>query len=201
MSKKDTYEEIWTTLSAVNVNDHTQKKGGLTYLSWAWAWGVMMEHYPHMKVEWLLEEGGRVPSGVSYHNGGTASVYCQVRIGKLARECWLPVMDYRNKAIANPDARAINDSKMRCLVKCFALFGLGHYIYAGEDLPAPPQDDEATQIANKLRDTGKDLKKAGIEVPPEIQEIANNAYQGKNIDNMQYAIRELEMLHTGGEDG
>jgi hypothetical protein len=45
-------------------------------------------------------------------------------------------MDYRHKAIANPDARSISDAKMRCMVKCFALFGLGHYIYSGEDLPA-----------------------------------------------------------------
>ena len=49
---------------------------------------------------------------------------------------WLPVMDNRNNSIANPSSRQVSDTKMRCLVKCFALYGLGHYIYAGEDIPS-----------------------------------------------------------------
>ena len=48
---------------------------------------------------------------------------------------WLPVMDYKNKAIVTPDTRAVSDTRMRCLTKCLAMYGLGHYIYAGEDLP------------------------------------------------------------------
>jgi len=53
----------------------------------------------------------------------------------LKRDMWLPVMDHKNKAVINPDACQINKTKMRCLTKCLAMFGLGHYIYAGEDLP------------------------------------------------------------------
>ena len=68
---------------------------------------------------------------------------------------WLPVMDYKNQAIANPTARQISDTKMRCLVKCISMFGLGHYIYAGEDLPnseasAPPVTHKAPTSKRKL---------------------------------------------------
>ena len=62
-------------------------------------------------------------------------MWCKVKIGELERLMWLPVMDYKNKAIVNPDTRAVSDTRMRCLTKCLAMYGLGHYIYAGEDLP------------------------------------------------------------------
>ena len=74
------------------------------------------------------------------------------------RHMWLPVMDHRNKAIVNPDKFAINSSKMRCLVKCFSMFGLGHYIYAGEDLPqavvnATVTEDQVISIKKLLDET------------------------------------------------
>ena len=77
------------------------------------------------------------------------------------RHMWLPVMDHRNKAIPNPDKFAINSSKMRCLVKCFAMFGLGHYIYAGEDLPqavvnATVSEDQVISIKKLLDETNVD---------------------------------------------
>jgi hypothetical protein len=52
---------------------------------------------------------------------------------------WLPVLDFKNKAIQSPNAFDINSARMRCLVKCLAMFGLGHYIYAGESAPSPQQ--------------------------------------------------------------
>jgi hypothetical protein len=77
---------------------------------------------------------------------------------------WLPVMDHRNKAIINPDKFAINSSKMRCLVKCFAMFGLGHYIYAGEDINpvvanAVITGDQAKELKAMLEETGTDVAK------------------------------------------
>ena len=121
------YKEVWDTLSAVDVSDHTQEKGGLTYLSWAWAWGVLMEHYPDAEFEFSEEK---------FFPDGSCQVECEVSIRGASRSIWLAVMDYRNNAIENPNARNISDTRMRCLVKCLAIWGLGHYIYAGEDVPS-----------------------------------------------------------------
>jgi hypothetical protein len=79
-------------------------------------------------------------------------VFCTVKIGDYSRRMWLPVMDYKNKAVVNPDAFALNSAMMRCLVKCLALYGLGHYIYAGEDLPtAVVQEQKLAKIEESIR--------------------------------------------------
>ena len=128
-----TFKTVWQSLSAINVSKHVEKKGGLSYLSWAWAWGVLMEHFPEAQYEF---------PAVEHHSDGTVTVHCVVSIGDLSRSMWLPVMDHRNAAIKNPDARKISDAKMRCLVKCLAMFGLGHYIYGGEELPLSEHTDD-----------------------------------------------------------
>lgn len=119
-------KEIWSTLSKVDVSNKTEKKGNLTYLSWAWAWGVMMEHYPQATYKF------KEPM---VFNDGSMMVFVKVSIDEVSREMWLPVLNYKNQAIQNPSAMDINTARMRCLTKCLAMFGLGHYIYAGEDLP------------------------------------------------------------------
>ena len=135
-----TYQDIWNTLVQVDVSKHVEKKNGLSYLSWAWAWGVLMEHYP--QAAYMFPEA-------ESHPDGTMTVVCVVSIGDCQRLMWLPVMDYKNNAIRNPDARKISDTRMRCLVKCLAMFGLGHAIYAGEDVVAvttPNAEDNAPLI-------------------------------------------------------
>ena len=136
-AKNPTAKEIWDTLSRINVNEHTEEKGGLTYLSWAWAWTMMMDHYPDLVVKWhgMTDENG-VTRDTTTYPGGTASVSCNITIGDVRRDMWLPVMDYKNKAIVDPDSRAISDAKQRCLTKCFGIFGLGCYLYTGSDLPS-----------------------------------------------------------------
>jgi len=125
-----THSEIWKTLSTVNVSQHVEKKGNLSYLSWAWAWGTLMEHYPQAEFE--------MDSQPSVEADGSVTVWCEVTIDDCVRKMWLPVMDNRNNAVSTPNAREISDARMRCLVKCLALFGLGFSLYAGEDLPAKP---------------------------------------------------------------
>jgi len=122
-----TASEVWNVLSAIDCTEHAQEKNGLTFLSWAWAWGILMSKYPQA-IHTTLDDT-REPDG-------TVTVWCEVRIDHLSHKMWLPVMDYRNQAIAHPNARAISDNRMRCMTKCLALFGLGHYIYAGEDIPS-----------------------------------------------------------------
>ncbi len=89
-----------------------------------------MDHYPNAIMDFPHNE---------VHEDGSVTVHCSIVIGTLARHMWLPVMNNKNQAIVRPNARDISDAKMRCLVKCMALFGLGMYVYAGEDLPQAEQ--------------------------------------------------------------
>ena len=115
-----------------NVNEHTEKKANLTYLSWAWAWAEALKADP--KATYRVEMFGDVPSCYMDING-TAMVFVTVTMFGKPMTCQLPVMDFRNKAILNPDAFAVNTAIMRCMTKALSLHGLGLYIYAGEDLP------------------------------------------------------------------
>ena len=119
-------------LLKINVNEHTEKKNGLTYLSWAWAWAEVLKVDPQAR--WVVEE---LEPGkpVCFLPDGSALVAVAVTIKGDKKSCVLPVMDHRNKAIKNPDAFAVNTAMMRCLAKAIAMHGLGLYIYAGEDLP------------------------------------------------------------------
>jgi hypothetical protein len=126
-------------LAAVNVNDHVEKKGSLSYLSWAWAVDQLLRRDP--AASWSY--------GQPEKYGDTMMVYCTVTAFGQPRTMQLPVMDHRNKAIANPDAFQVNTAMQRCLVKAIALHGLGLYIYAGEDLPdgaEKPEPDAVTRI-------------------------------------------------------
>jgi len=120
-------------LLKLNVNDHTEKKGNLTYLSWAWAWDLALkaDEQATYKVEMF---GDKCYMDIN----GTAMVFVTVTIFGKSMTCQLPVMDYKNKAITNPDAFAINTAIMRCMTKALSLHGLGLYIYSGEDLPEDP---------------------------------------------------------------
>ena len=169
-----THETVWKTLSSIDVNNKTEKKGNLTYLSWAWAWGELMKHYPQATytfTEWEYPTGqSYVTKDVLIYDDDTCSVECELRIGELVRKMWLPVMDYKNQAIVNPNARAISDTKMRCLVKCIAMFGLGWNIYAGEDLPRSDDPPVKKEIAPHKKEKRK-LTKAQQANLEEIREV------------------------------
>ena len=134
-------------LLKINVNGHTERKGNLTYLSWAWAWAEVLKIDPGAR--WTAHEWDNSP--VMYLRNGTAMVKVSVEIKGDIKTCVLPVMDNRNRAIVDPDAFAVNTAIMRCLAKAIAMHGLGLYIYAGEDLPeaekAEPNPEVLAQIA------------------------------------------------------
>ena len=113
-----------------DVNSHTEKKNNLTYLSWAWAWAEALKADPtaSYKVEMFADK-------CFMDINGTAMVFVTATMFGKPMTCQLPVMDYRNKAIPNPDAFQVNTAIMRCMTKALSLHGLGLYIYAGEDLP------------------------------------------------------------------
>lgn len=123
-------------LLKINVNDHTERKNGLTYLSWAWAWAEVLKLDP--AATWEAHEFNGLPCIVM--PDASAMVKVSVTIKGDRKTCLLPVMNHKNQAIKNPDAFAVNTALMRCLAKAIAMHGLGLYIYAGEDLPE--QDGE-----------------------------------------------------------
>ena len=138
-------------LLKLNVNEHTEKKGNLTYLSWAWAWAEALKADPAASFE-VKMFGDRCYTDIN----GTAMVWVTAVMFGKAMTCQLPVMDHRNKPITNPDAFAINTAIMRCMTKALSLHGLGLYIYAGEDLP-----EADTSLIDKIADAIRDLHGKG----------------------------------------
>lgn len=146
---------VWTTLSAIDVSKHIEKKGNLSYLSWAYAWGTLMTHYPNASYCYFEP---------NIDQNGTVEVEVELTVEDITRRMWLPVMDHRNKAIVNPTSRDVSDARMRCLVKCIALFGLGFSLYAGEDLPLafvdnPISEEQSSKLKGLLEKTDSDVKK------------------------------------------
>jgi hypothetical protein len=139
------------TLLKLNVNEHTEKKGNLTYLSWAWAWAEALKADPAATFE-VKMFGDRCYTDIN----GTAMVWVTAVMFGKAMTCQLPVMDHRNKPITNPDAFAVNTAIMRCMTKALSLHGLGLYIYAGEDLP-----EADTSLIDKITDAIRDLHSKG----------------------------------------
>lgn len=125
----------YSEIRKINVNDHIEKKNGLSYLSWAWAVDQLLMLDPQATWEY----------GEPKQFGETIMVFCTVTAFGKSMTAQLPVMDYRNKAIQNPDAFAVNTAMQRCLAKAIALHGLGLYIYAGEDLPDEDKVHAPTQ--------------------------------------------------------
>ena len=126
-------KSVFETLNAVNVNDRTEKKNGLTYLSWAWAWGEVKKLYP--AASYTVYENA---DGWNYFTDGrTCWVKTGVTIEGQEHIEYLPVMDNRNKSILATDVTSfdVNKAIQRSLTKAIARHGLGLYIYAGEDLP------------------------------------------------------------------
>ena len=152
-------QNYFLELNKINVNDKTEEKNGLTYLSWAWAWGEFKKIVPDAIYEikkFKNDMTGQVLPYIYDENLGYM-VFTSVTANDLTHEMWLPVMDGANKSmLSSPytyktkygektvEAATmfdINKTIMRCLTKNLAMFGLGLYIYAGEDLPESEKED------------------------------------------------------------
>ena len=130
----------YNELRKINVNEFTERKGNLTYLSWTYAVDILLQHDPMATWEW---------GDIVYFNE-SAMVSCSVTALGKTMKMQLPVMDNRNQAVKNPDARKVSDSQMRCLAKCIACFGIGLYIYAGSDLPSDAIDEEPVDLTKEV---------------------------------------------------
>ena len=133
-------------LLKINVNDHLEKKGNLSYLSWAWAWAEVLKIDP--AASWVAHEWADRPA--MFLPDGSAMVKVSVTVKGDTKLCVLPIMDNRNRAIQNPDAFAINTAIMRCLAKAIAMHGLGLYIYAGEDLPEAEKKEPNPEVLAQI---------------------------------------------------
>jgi hypothetical protein len=152
-----------------NVNEHTEKKMNLTYLSWAWAWAEALKADPEAayKIEMF---GDKCYMDIN----GTAMVFVTVTMFGKPMTCQLPVMDHRNKAILNPDAFAVNTAIMRCMTKALSLHGLGLYIYAGEDLPEKGDVPIITAKGGIGEDLPNDIKEFLMELASSCKELVDN---------------------------
>ena len=153
-------DNYFNDLYAVNVNGHTEKKNGLTYLSWAWAWGEIKKKHPD--ATYTVYENAE---GWNYHTDGrTCWVKTGVTVNGIEHIEYLPVMDYKNKSISTENVTSfdVNKAIQRSLTKACARHGLGLYIYAGEDLPE--------EEANEKQDASRNIK--NIAVKGVISELA-----------------------------
>jgi len=141
-------KSTFAVLNAINCNEHTEKKNGLTYLSWSWAWQIAKTNFPD--ASYTIYENAQ---GWNYHTDGrTAWVKTGVTIAGQEHIEYLPIMDTRNRSIPVESVTSfdVNKAIQRSLTKALARHGLGLYIYAGEDLP-DAADDEARAEVKKAR--------------------------------------------------
>lgn len=166
---------VFEDLNSVNVNSYTEEREGLTYLSWANAWAEVKKRYPSATYRIKTFE-----NGLPYVYDELTGYMCftEVTIDEITHEMWLPVMDSKNKAMKSIpyeyETRSgkktvqaatmfdINKTIMRCLTKNLAMFGLGLYIFSGEDLPEKEKEEQKAAAVKEISDELKALyDKAG----------------------------------------
>ena len=169
-------KSIFETLNSIDVGDKIEKKNGLSYLSWAYAWTEVKKLYPNANYK-IYERDTQFGPINYFTDGKTCWVKTGVIIGDLEHIEELPVMDYRNKSILlnNVTSFDVNKTIQRSLTKALARHGLGLYIYAGEDLP-------------------KELKEENKKEQPKQQPQQQDFEQANlmaNIDNCLKKLKEL----------
>ncbi len=172
MEKKTEKLTTWDILSAVNVNEYTEERDGLTYLAWSWAWGLLKERFPD--ATYSIREWDGKPYMFDPSLGYL--VETSVTVNGETLSMWLPVMDNKNKAMKDvPYEYAtrngkktveaatmfdINTNLMRCLVKNIAMFGLGHYIFAGEEFPPAEAEEMKKKMAEEREKAFKEVEES-----------------------------------------
>lgn len=194
MSDKSAFE----FLSSINVNEHIEKKNTsgteLTYLSWCYAWSELKKKFPNATYE-IERFENNLPYVYDEKTG--YMVFTKLTVDGVTHEMWLPVMDGTNHAMKSAPYKYttksgektvqaatmtdINKTIMRCLTKNIAMFGLGLYIYAGEDFPEPVidfSDSELVQLVEKVKDAIDKNKLDGDFAKKAKFYISNNDKEG-----------------------
>lgn len=210
MSKKSS--SVFNVLFNVNVGNHIEKKNGLSYLSWPYAWAETKKLFPEAKYEVKLFGENNLP--YIYDEITGYMVFTSITIEELTHEMWLPVMDSANKTMRSvkytydtkykksiPVEPAtmfdINKTIMRCLVKNLAMFGLGLYIYSGEDLPEIEAEKIQTSDATSLKKLIQNF-----ETPDKLHKNILKTYGIKNLEelNLRQYNEVLEKLNQWQKD-
>lgn len=182
-------DNYFNALNNINVNGKTEQKNGLTYLSWAWAWGEVKKMFPD--ATYTIYENA---DGWCYHTDGkTCWVKTGVTVNGIEHIEYLPVMDYKNKSIpvGNVTSFDVNKAIQRSLTKAVARHGLGLYIYAGEDLPEAETEQEQPKRVKSPRELLiAKLHEKGIDVTAYAAE--------KGLSNKTTAERFEELLKELG---
>lgn len=192
--------DVFNTLNAINVNEHTEKKNNLTYLSWAWAWGEVKKRFPD--AFYTIYENA---DGWLYHTDGrTCWVKTGVTINGLELIEYLPVMDYKNRSIPAETVTSfdVNKAVQRSLTKAIARHGLGLYIYAGEDLPEddPDAKPKRGQASNRTlgEEFGKEIEQTFIEngITPDfvLKLYGIKTFADMTEKQMDNAIKNLDKI-------
>ncbi len=187
MTRQLEAEEIemhYTELRKINVNDYIERKNGLAYLSWSWAVDQLLQ----------LDESASWEYAEPKVFGETMMVFCTVHAFGKSRTAQLPVMDFRNKAIHNPDAFSVNTAMQRCLAKAISLHGLGMYIYAGEDLPMVEMKESETKEKSEAIKKDKAANEIKEDIKPPQQSITPTAgaLEAFNTDEKDLLARIAE---------
>ena len=210
VDSKDSKKDLFDILYALDVNNKVEEKNGLKYLSWCWAWAETKKRYPSAIYE--IERFGDNKAPYLYDEALGYMVFTRVNIDGEEHEMWLPVMDGANKAMLDHEytyevkkkewdntakryvftketktvSKAtmfdVNKTIMRCLVKNLAMFGLGLYIYSGEDLPEDLSvDDEPVEKKTSSKSTKKEETK---KITPNQIAVIKKYYTGDNLKKL-----------------
>lgn len=200
-------KDVFSTLNAINVNEHVEKKNtgkvSLSYLSWSWAWAEVKKKYPNASYEIVKFENG-LP--YSYDPKTGYMCYTKVTIDDITHEMWLPVMDSHNEAMLDHERTVktkfseykvpactmfdVNKTVMRCLTKNLAMFGLGLYIYAGEDLPEE-------EVDGKVMNTVLEIETYGDLLTEDQKQKISKAKDEKNIQYLETILNWCKNKRTG----
>jgi hypothetical protein len=197
---------IWNTLSAIDCSKHVEKKNGFTYLSWAWAWSILKQHYPTAQYTKHLFQvnGNQLPYMLDADGNAYVTVTVKILDGdnpnglsaiESATEI-MPVLNHANRPIKNPNSFEVNASLQRCMVKAIAALGLGCYIYAGEDMPmeSPSAMVQAPNIKTDMKQPQKIASPLTVEqeiaLAPDLETL-KRIYNRKLSQEWTYEQRQL----------
>ena len=209
-------KELFTQLNSINVKDKTEKKNGLTYLSWSWAWSEFMKICPQARYEIKMFDG----KPYIYDEKLGYMVFTSITVDADTKDMWLPVMDSANKAMLDHPYKYlvkgkwnnekkeydmvektceqatmfdINKTIMRCLTKNISMFGLGLYIYSGEDLP-----EEEKTLTEEKKETEKNKRWQGLQEDLNIKDLADEFRKLYTQEEQDRILKGLK--YTRAED-
>lgn len=154
MAEQPSFSDKFRELNSRDVSAHVEKKQNLNYLSWAYVQQELTKedpNYTERVIEFPYPDSNNENFFVPYLKTNEGYMVCvELTVFGVTKREWLPVLDYRNKPVTVGSATAIfdiNKATKRCMVKCAAKFGLGNYLYLGEE--APDVSDELKELLDK----------------------------------------------------